>query len=94
MEGLKDSRRPCAGTLSVAGFFALRERFPLEKGFIPEVKEASFLRREARLFDTPGITVVFTHCLVYIQPCTPSTVQRAPLYRRGLPTWVYGREGI
>ena len=52
VEGLGDSRAPCAQVLSVPGFFTVLGRFPAGERFILRGREASFLRENPCLFDT------------------------------------------
>ena len=49
LEGLRDSHRPCAGVLSVAGFLLSFGLFPGLGRFILEGRRASFLHGEASL---------------------------------------------
>ena len=59
-EGLEDSMRPCAGVLSVAGFFALMVRFLAGEGFILRVKGPLFSPGRPPLFNPRVKTVINT----------------------------------
>ena len=51
LEGLGDSRIPCARTLSVAGFFAILSLFPARERFIPEGRKGFFLSGRSPFFN-------------------------------------------
>ena len=105
-EGLRDSDRPCTEVLSVPGFFAILELFPLGEGVYSQEKETSFLTGEASLLQQRGNKchhctarpTVGTTTRVYGEACTgggylPGYTREA--YNQGvhlsLHTLVYSR---
>jgi len=57
LRGLEDSRRPCAGVLSVPGFLVISRLFPVLGGFILAGKSDTFLTEEASRGDV-GVKAV------------------------------------
>jgi len=52
-EGLRDSSRPCARVLSVAGFLVIFHLFPGSGGVYSEVRKGGFTRAEASALQPP-----------------------------------------
>ena len=61
---------------------ALIGRFPGSQGFILRVRKGPFLRAEASLLDTPGITVIVAHRSTHVAHCTHPVHGREAMYTR------------
>ena len=80
-EGLGHSGPPCAGCLSVAGFFAKREPFPGREGFILRAKREVSRETSPSVFNLPVKSVKSVDGMVHVPVWYREACAQGGMYR-------------